>query len=146
MLSGFFQSSSPAGRNLLRSLDEKGFYCICITATVFHGNGENSTENVIDVCFYLFKNSFICPSFHAQFLIALAAQGKLESSSQAERAASESFALATAKYEHGKASITEFNESKNQYLKACSDLAQARYEYLYQTRLLDFYRGRDLTL
>ena len=77
---------------------------------------------------------------------ALAAQGKLESSSQAERAASESFALATAKYEHGKASITEFNESKNQYLKACSDLAQARYEYLYQTRLLDFYRGRDLTL
>ena len=77
---------------------------------------------------------------------ALAAQGKLESSHQAERAASESFALATAKYEHGKASITEFNESKNQYLKACSDLAQARYEYLYQTRLLDFYRGRDLTL
>ena len=77
---------------------------------------------------------------------ALSAQGKLESSHQAERAASESFALATAKYEHGKASITEFNESKNQYLKACSDLAQARYEYLYQTRLLDFYRGRELTL
>ena len=58
----------------------------------------------------------------------------------------ESFALAQAKYENGKSSITEFNESKNQYLKARSDLAQARYEYLYQTRLLDFYRGRDLTL
>jgi len=77
---------------------------------------------------------------------ALAAQGKYESSRQAERAASESFALATAKYENGKASITEFNESKNQYLKACSDLVQARYEYLYQSRLLEFYRGRDLTL
>ena len=77
---------------------------------------------------------------------ALAAQSKLESSGQAERAASESFALARAKYENGKASITEFNESKTQYLKACSDLAQARYEYLYQTRLLDFYRGRNLTL
>ena len=50
------------------------------------------------------------------------------------------------KYENGKTAITEFNEAKNQYLKACSDLAQARYEYLYQTRLLDFYRGRDLTL
>ena len=40
----------------------------------------------------------------------------------------------------------EFNETKTQSLKACSDLAQARYEYLYQTRLLDFYRGRELTL
>ena len=31
-------------------------------------------------------------------------------------------------------------------VKISSDLAQARYEYLYQTRLLDFYRGRELTL
>lgn len=77
---------------------------------------------------------------------ALSARSKFESSTEAASAAAESFALAQAKYENGKSSITEFNESKNQYLKACSDLAQARYEYLYQTRLLDFYRGRDLTL
>jgi len=77
---------------------------------------------------------------------ALSARSKFESSTEAASAATESFALAQAKYENGKSSITEFNESKNQYLKARSDLAQARYEYLYQTRLLDFYRGRDLTL
>ncbi|MBR3449684.1 MAG: TolC family protein [Bacteroidales bacterium] len=77
---------------------------------------------------------------------ALSARTKFESSTQAASAATESFALATAKYENGKSSITEFNEAKNQYLKARSDLAQARYEYLYQTRLLDFYRGRELTL
>ena len=40
--------------------------------------------------------------------------------------------------------IVEFNEAKNNYLKTESDLVQARYEYLYQTALLDFYRGRDL--
>jgi len=77
---------------------------------------------------------------------ALAASSKLESSQQAEKSASESFALMQAKYENGKASVTEFNESKNQYMKACSDLAQARYEYIYQSRLLDFYRGRDIDL
>ena len=77
---------------------------------------------------------------------AVSARSKFESSTQAASAASESFALATAKYENGKSSVTEFNEAKNQYLKARSDLAQARYEYLYQTRLLDFYRGRGLTL
>ena len=77
---------------------------------------------------------------------ALSAHSKFESSNEAASAATESFALAQAKYENGKSSITEFNEAKNQYLKARSDLAQARYEYLYQTRLLDFYRGRNLTL
>ncbi|MCR5708875.1 MAG: TolC family protein [Bacteroidales bacterium] len=77
---------------------------------------------------------------------AVAAREKFDSSSEAERAAAESFSLATAKYENGKATITEFNEAKNQYLKACSDLAQARYEYLFQTRLIDFYRGHDIEL
>ena len=49
-----------------------------------------------------------------------------------------------AKYENGKANNTEFNEAKNKYLKAESDLVQARYERLYQWALIDFYRGRDL--
>ena len=50
-----------------------------------------------------------------------------------------------AKYENGKATITEFNEAKNNYLKAESDLVQSRYENLYQITLLNFYRGRELT-
>ena len=49
-----------------------------------------------------------------------------------------------AKYENGKATITEFNEAKNNYLKSVSDLVQARYENLYQHTLLEFYRGREL--
>jgi outer membrane protein len=34
---------------------------------------------------------------------------------------------------------------KNNLLKTESDLVQARYEYLYQTALVDFYRGRELS-
>lgn len=75
---------------------------------------------------------------------ATAAQAKYESSKAACHSADDAFALTKAKYENGKATITEFNESKSQYLKAESDLVQARYEYLYQTSLLDFYRGRAL--
>jgi outer membrane protein len=77
---------------------------------------------------------------------AIAAYRKYESSREAERAAEESFLLVQAKYENGKASITEFNESKNQYLKAVSDLAQARCEALYQNGLIDFYRGNPIEL
>jgi outer membrane protein len=75
---------------------------------------------------------------------ALAASSKYTSSEAAAHSSKDAFILTQAKYENGKATITEFNEAKNIYLNAESDLVQARYEYLYQTALLDFYRGKEL--
>ena len=76
---------------------------------------------------------------------AIAASSKYTSSETAAHSSKDAFLLTQAKYENGKATITEFNEAKNNYLNAESDLVQARYEYLYQTALLDFYRGKELT-
>jgi len=73
-----------------------------------------------------------------------AARQKLGSSETARQSSEEAFRLVTAKYEQGKATITEFNEARNNLLKAESDLTQARYEYLYQTALMRFYRGEPL--
>ena len=75
---------------------------------------------------------------------AIAADAKCKSSEQASRSAHDAFTLMQAKYENGKANITEFNESKNNYLRAESDLVQARYEQLYQQALILFYRGQEL--
>ena len=75
---------------------------------------------------------------------AVTAQAKYESSQVAVQSSMDAFTLMQAKYENGKANITEFNESKNNYLRAASDLVQARYELLYQQALIQFYRGRDL--
>ena len=75
---------------------------------------------------------------------AVAADSKYHSSESAAQSSKDAFTLTQAKYENGKATITEFNEAKNNYLKAESDLVQARYEYLYQSALLDFYRGKEL--
>ena len=72
------------------------------------------------------------------------AQAREHSSAEAVRSSKDAFILMQAKYENGKATITEFNESKNNYLKAESDLVQARYESLYQQALIAFYRGRTL--
>ena len=77
---------------------------------------------------------------------AIAAEAKFRSSSEAAVAAEDAFRLTQAKYENGKATITEFNESRNQLLKTRSDRVQATYEYLFQSRLLDFYRGSTLEL
>ena len=77
---------------------------------------------------------------------AVAAEAKYRSSSEAAAAAEDAFRLTQAKYENGKATITEFNESRNQLLKTQSDQVQATYEYLFQSKLLDFYRGEALSL
>ena len=75
---------------------------------------------------------------------AVASEAKFTSSQQAVMSNSDAFALMKAKYENGKANITEFNEQKNNLLKSESDMVQAKYEYLYNSALIDFYRGRKL--
>ena len=77
---------------------------------------------------------------------AVAAQAKWESAREAQVAAEAAFELQEAKYENGKATFTEFNEARNRLVKAYSDASQATYEYLFQTHLVEFYRGGALTL
>lgn len=77
-------------------------------------------------------------------LNASAARAKYQSSAAAAKSSFDAFTLMQAKYENGKANITEFNEQKNTYLRAESDLLQARYELLYERALIQFYRGHDL--
>jgi outer membrane protein len=74
----------------------------------------------------------------------LTAQAKYKSSATAAQSSYDAFTLMQAKYENGKANITEFNEAKNNYLRAESDHVQASYELLYQHALLQFYRGKDI--
>lgn len=75
---------------------------------------------------------------------ALASEIKYTKSESAVESAREAFALMEAKYESGKANITEFDQSKNKYMSAMSDLAQARYENIYLRKILDFYCGISL--
>lgn len=76
---------------------------------------------------------------------AVASESKYVSSQLAEQSAAEAFEIMRIKYENGKAGITDYNESKSRYIQAASNLVQARFEYLYQTKLLDNYRGEELT-
>jgi outer membrane protein len=77
---------------------------------------------------------------------AVASEAKYQASLEASAAAEDAFTLTQAKYENGKATITEFNEARNRLVKARSDSVQATYEYLFQTRLVEFYRGGTLSL
>lgn len=77
---------------------------------------------------------------------ALNAQAKYESSNTAADAAYASFELMKGKYINEKATATEYNESRTTWLSAVSDLLQAKYDYLFRFKILDFYRGIPLEL
>jgi outer membrane protein len=76
------------------------------------------------------------------YLNATAAQEKYQASEKAVKAAIESFKYAQQRYEVGNSSVFEFNESKTKWTQALSELAQAKYDFIFRTKILDFYNGK----
>ena len=77
---------------------------------------------------------------------AIAAESKYKSSQSASESAEASFQLMSEKYANGKASATEYNEMRTAWMKTLSDGIQAKYEFVYRSKILDFYKGVPLTL
>ena len=77
---------------------------------------------------------------------ALAAESKYKSSQSATESANASFKLISEKYANGKASATEYNEMRTAWMKSLSDGIQAKYEFIYRSKILDFYKGIPLVL
>lgn len=73
---------------------------------------------------------------------AVAAESKFNSSTAAVTANNESFRLINEKFDNGKATFIEYNEAKQNLMKAQSDKIQAKYDYIFRTKILDFYRGK----
>ena len=77
---------------------------------------------------------------------ALAAESKYKSSLSASESAEASFRLMSEKYANGKASATEYNEMRTAWMKTLSEGIQAKYEFVYRSKILDFYKGIPLVL
>jgi outer membrane protein len=80
------------------------------------------------------------------YLNAVAAQEKYKASGQAIKATSESFNYAKERYETGKSTVFEFNEAKNRLVRSQSEEVQAKYDYIFRTKILDFYNGVPIKL
>lgn len=77
---------------------------------------------------------------------AVASEAKYKSSRTASEAAEATFNLMSEKYANGKATATEYNEMRTSWMKALSDHIQARYDYLFRSKILEFYQGVPLEL
>jgi outer membrane protein len=77
---------------------------------------------------------------------AVAALKKHNASIKAVSSAEESFRYTEQKFNVGLVTPVDYNASKTQLLKAQSDLFQSKYEYIFKTKVLDFYKGIPLNL
>jgi len=75
---------------------------------------------------------------------ALAAQKQCISSNAALQSCQTAFNLMQKKYENGKSTATEYQESKTALQKAESTALQSRYTFLFRQKIIEFYRGRPL--
>lgn len=109
-------------------------------------NKVKSARLQYDTQAYQFEDSkkVLYKEIQQAYYSALGAEAKYTSSKTAVQASEESFKLMREKYENGKATSVEFNETKMNLMKSASERIQAKYDYLFRTKILDFYKGISL--
>ena len=77
---------------------------------------------------------------------AVASYKRFAASSKSVETLSLSFKYTQDRFNLGLINSLEYNTAKNKLAKAQSDLLQARYEYIFKSKILDFYKGNPIKL
>ncbi len=80
------------------------------------------------------------------FQSATAAQSKFTSTEKALDAATESFKYAQERYNIGKSTVFELNEAQIKLLTSKSEQIQAKYDFIFRSKILDFYQGKEINI
>ncbi len=76
----------------------------------------------------------------------IAAEKQFQFAQKSAEALQESFTYNEQKFNEGMLNVYDYNDAKNKLIKAQSDLLQAKYDYLFKIKILDFFMGNPLTL
>ena len=77
---------------------------------------------------------------------ALASLKSYEATEKRVEALAESFRVVEQQYNAGGANFTDYQVASNNLFAARADLVRTKYEYIFRTKILDFYLGNPLTL
>ena len=80
------------------------------------------------------------------YLDATAALKKYESANASVKALKESFKYTEQRFNVGLLNSFDFSNEKNRLIQAESSLLQAKYEFIFKTKVLEFYQGKQLSL
>jgi outer membrane protein len=71
---------------------------------------------------------------------------RFKSTEKAVASMKEAFRYSEEKFNVGMVNAVEYNTAKTNLVKASSDLLRAKYEFIFRSKILDFYRGIPITL
>lgn len=77
---------------------------------------------------------------------AVSAEAKYRSAGKAFEAAEESFKYARERYDIGKSTVFEYNEAQTKLLSGKSERIQAKYDFIFRAKILDFYQGKEIII
>jgi outer membrane protein len=73
---------------------------------------------------------------------ATGAREKYKSAEVARESAQKAYDFAKEKFENGRSTTYEFNDARTNLQKASANLSQAKYDYIFRKKILDFYNGQ----
>ena len=85
-------------------------------------------------------------SIQQAYADALASQNKYKASKKSVDALTEAYKYAEQKFDVGLLNTTEYNDAKNKLAEAESNRLQAKFEYVFRLKILDFYMGKPIEL
>jgi outer membrane protein len=110
-------------------------------------NISNSKINVLNSKYVLdVTKKQLYKDIQQAYADAIASLKKYRSTDKALSAINLSYKYTEQKFEVGLVNTVDYYTAKNQLAKTQSDLLQAKYDYIFRSRILDFYRGRPLKL
>lgn len=77
---------------------------------------------------------------------ATSAQAKFTSTLKSLKAAEESYKYARERYDIGKSTVFEYNEAQTKLLTSRSEQIQAKYDFIFRAKILDFYQGKEIDI
>lgn len=92
------------------------------------------------------KKNALYRDIQQSYTDALAALKKYQASEKALVSMEESFKYTEKKFEVGLVNTVDYNASKNQLMITQSDLLQSKYDFIFKTKILNFYKGEPITL
>ena len=93
-----------------------------------------------------YQKNMLYKDIQQAYADAMASLKKFHSSQRALVSMEESFRYTEQKFNVGLVNTIDYKTSKNQLTRTQSDLLQAKYEYIFKVKVLDFYRGIELSL
>jgi outer membrane protein len=141
--------SNPGVTNQLRN-NERKYIGFSLNIPIFnrfqtrnrvraaHLNIENQSLILDNVKLALYKE------IQQAYQSAVAAQATYTSTGKAEYAAEESLKYAQERYDIGKSTAFEFSEAKTKLLTSKSERIRAKYDFIFRTKILDFYQGKPI--